>query len=430
MAFGILIGAILLIVSGAIAYIGDNLGRRIGKKKITIFGLRPKHTSIVITIITGVMITSVTLGVILAVSRQARTAFFGLKKLSGELDAKTRERERLHNELTAANKEYLSLTKKRDILDGKYRKVLRDYNREQDELNDLAGEINLKTVDLDRAQADLIKTVRDIEAKTSEIKRKTEEINRKTREIGTKNDEIQGLENQRSKLIGERDALIRHRESLEANIKDMVTEMGEMRRDVLHGEFLYRKHQALARFIVEPGITSDDLENSLRESVGVLLDAARKQGAVLGPDADMFHDIQYQKVWNALESSRNQLVVEAMSATNVFAGEPFYVELQPYENRILFHKGEIVASELAAPGMSEDQARDLLSRMISGVMDVARRRGILPDVQTSMVGNIPASRFIEAQAAILSATGVSTIEFFATHDTRMSDTLNIDFRIH
>ena len=429
MAFGILIGAILLIVSGAIAYIGDNLGRRIGKKKVTIFGLRPKHTSIVITIITGAMITLVTLGVILTVSQQARTAFFGLKKLTDELDAKSRERERLHNELTAANKEYLSLNKKRDLLDGKYRKVLKDYNGEEDELNDLAGEINLKTVDLDRARADLNKTVQDIVAKTSDIKRKTEEINRKTREIGAKNGEIQGLEDQRSKLIGERDALIKHRESLEANIKDMVTEMGDMRRDVLHGDFLYRKRQTLARFIVEPGISSDVLENSLRESVGVLLDAAMKQGAVLGPDADMFHGIQYQKVWNALESGRHELVVEAMSANNVFAGEPFYVELQPYENRTLFHKGEVVASELAASGMSEDQARDLLSRMISDVMDLARRRGILPDLQTSMVGNIPASRFVEAQAAILNAEGVVTIEFFATHDTRMSDMLNIDFSI-
>src|SRR5205823_2006214 len=58
-AFGILL---LLVLCGFIAYIGDLLGRRLGKKRLSIFGLRPKHTAILLTIVTGVLIATVTFG--------------------------------------------------------------------------------------------------------------------------------------------------------------------------------------------------------------------------------------------------------------------------------------------------------------------------------------------------------------------------------
>ena len=61
---GILLITVLVIAGGAIAFIGDRLGTKIGKKRLSIFGLRPRHTSIVITIFTGVVITALTFGVI------------------------------------------------------------------------------------------------------------------------------------------------------------------------------------------------------------------------------------------------------------------------------------------------------------------------------------------------------------------------------
>src|SRR5205807_5436908 len=62
-AFSILL---LLVLCGFIAYIGDLLGRRLGKKRLSVFGLRPKHTAILLTIVTGVLIASVTFAAALA----------------------------------------------------------------------------------------------------------------------------------------------------------------------------------------------------------------------------------------------------------------------------------------------------------------------------------------------------------------------------
>jgi hypothetical protein len=41
---------LLLALCGFIAYIGDLLGRRFGKKRLSIFGMRPKHTAILLTV--------------------------------------------------------------------------------------------------------------------------------------------------------------------------------------------------------------------------------------------------------------------------------------------------------------------------------------------------------------------------------------------
>ena len=42
---GVALIVILLVASGLIAYAGDYVGRKAGKKKLSIFNLRPKYTS-------------------------------------------------------------------------------------------------------------------------------------------------------------------------------------------------------------------------------------------------------------------------------------------------------------------------------------------------------------------------------------------------
>ncbi|MBQ7317633.1 MAG: DUF3084 domain-containing protein, partial [Phascolarctobacterium sp.] len=52
----------MAIVGGLIAYMADNMGSKIGKKRMSVFGLRPKHTSILLTVLSGMMISVLTIG--------------------------------------------------------------------------------------------------------------------------------------------------------------------------------------------------------------------------------------------------------------------------------------------------------------------------------------------------------------------------------
>jgi hypothetical protein len=77
------------IIGGAIAYLGNQLGRYIGRKKLSIFRLRPRHTSILITTLTGTLIASGTLLIFYLASWEVRTLFSGLKKFQSEVVSKT-----------------------------------------------------------------------------------------------------------------------------------------------------------------------------------------------------------------------------------------------------------------------------------------------------------------------------------------------------
>lgn len=86
--YGIMLIVVLVLTGGVIAFIGDRLGSKVGKKKLSLFGLRPRHTSILVTIITGILITTVTFGILAIASKDVRTALFGMNKLKAELNEK------------------------------------------------------------------------------------------------------------------------------------------------------------------------------------------------------------------------------------------------------------------------------------------------------------------------------------------------------
>ena len=117
--YGLALIAVLAVMGGIIAYIGDKLGTKVGKRKLTIFGLRPKHTSILVTIVTGIVIAASTLGVLSLVSKDVRTALFGMQALKAQLSgltqevtAKNIEFDASRAELEAKTKEYATLTTK------------------------------------------------------------------------------------------------------------------------------------------------------------------------------------------------------------------------------------------------------------------------------------------------------------------------------
>lgn len=84
MLAGILKVVFIMILGGIIAFVGDQVGRRLGRKRITIFNLRPRYTSMIFTVIFGMLISLVTIAILSIASKDARTALFGMQKLEEE----------------------------------------------------------------------------------------------------------------------------------------------------------------------------------------------------------------------------------------------------------------------------------------------------------------------------------------------------------
>ncbi len=75
----------LILGSAGLSVLGDSLGSKLGKKRMSIFRLRPRHTSRLITALTGALIAAGILGVTAVLSQDVRTALFGMKMLKQEM---------------------------------------------------------------------------------------------------------------------------------------------------------------------------------------------------------------------------------------------------------------------------------------------------------------------------------------------------------
>ena len=75
----------LIAASAVLSVLGDSVGTKWGKKRVSVFGLRPKNTSRLITAITGAMIAAGIIAVMAVLSQDVRTALFGMKILQQQL---------------------------------------------------------------------------------------------------------------------------------------------------------------------------------------------------------------------------------------------------------------------------------------------------------------------------------------------------------
>jgi uncharacterized protein (DUF3084 family) len=92
--------ALALSVTGAtIAVLGDRIGTRVGKRRLSLFGLRPRHTSLIVTTATGALIAVLSLLVALAVSSEARTAVLHLREIQSSLQGRQRDLARVERDL-------------------------------------------------------------------------------------------------------------------------------------------------------------------------------------------------------------------------------------------------------------------------------------------------------------------------------------------
>lgn len=84
MITGIFTIILISVISGLIAYLGNQLGRYIGRKRLSVFKLRPRYTSTLFTIATGILISLLTITTAMILSNNVRIALFGMEKLKEE----------------------------------------------------------------------------------------------------------------------------------------------------------------------------------------------------------------------------------------------------------------------------------------------------------------------------------------------------------
>ena len=97
--------ALLVVLAGVIAYAGDVLGTTVGRRRLSLFGWRPKRTGRVVGIVAGVLIMLSTMGILSLAFRDATGVILRSQRVAEELDALRGQRRALEEQVATTQAE-------------------------------------------------------------------------------------------------------------------------------------------------------------------------------------------------------------------------------------------------------------------------------------------------------------------------------------
>lgn len=174
----------LLLLGGVLSTLGDRLGSLVGKARLSLFKLRPRHTAVLITVLTGSVISAVSLGLMLLVSQQLRVGLFELDQIQARLQASRFALARTRAELASAaagrrqaqqllqQAQRRTASLRRDLapLQAQRNQLEAERNQLAAERDRLSQEVVNRDADIRRNKLELAQVQRRIEAGASELR--------------------------------------------------------------------------------------------------------------------------------------------------------------------------------------------------------------------------------------------------------------------
>jgi Uncharacterized protein conserved in bacteria with the myosin-like domain len=378
--YGIVLIAVLIITGGVIAFIGDRLGTKIGKKKLSVFGLRPRHTSIVITIITGIMITTLTFGVMAAVSENVRTALFGMEKLNRQMQLTQAELEQADKDLTAAN-------------------AARDKAK----------------ADFDAAQAEVEK----MRIHQAELSRQNQALETGNRELASANS---GLEQQNNALGDMNNSLVQKNDEISAENKTLEIRTKNLKdglQFVREGDIVYQAGEVIASGVVKKTTEKESLSAGLASIIYLAnRNVAEKTGINAGNEGILIYQSEYQAAVDKMEGLMQDSVVRIVAGGNLVRGEPVRPIIEIYPNRTIYQENEFVFTEnMVLRGKVKNEAQLAVFEFLKHVNTVAVNKGVLADPLKGSVGIMGGDQLYDIINSLTPIRGSVRLSAYAAQST-------------
>ena len=177
----------LLALGGVLSTLGDRLGTRVGKARLSLFQLRPRRTAVLITVLTGSLISAVSLGLMLLVSERLRTGLFELDQLEARLQSSRSQLARSNSELARSRRE-------RDRAEQGQRDAQRRYEQAQARASQLRQELAPLIAQRNRLELERTRLSREVQARDADIRRTETELAQVRRRITAGAQELKDLE--------------------------------------------------------------------------------------------------------------------------------------------------------------------------------------------------------------------------------------------
>ncbi len=347
----------LLIASGLFAYLGDILGTKIGKKRISILGLRPRHTGSIITAITGITIALVVLGSLAVTSDTVRTILFSMKFLQRQITQLTSD---LQDSRDEAELTYLSLMDTQAKLET------------QEERLRSVGELLTKNISkLQQTQAEL----GDLKTEKQQLDTTISSLHIEAEQLKKGLTEVRG-----GRIIVFADELLAQHSVVPDTAGDVVQSIID--RLVQRTEFI-----VAVRLGIDP------------ENITIVLDPEQMNLALA-----------------ETVNSRTRKFVRLLAASNILVGEPVNVKIEVRESLPVYDKDTLLWSEIIELPPHESDAEAFLHTLLRKVNSKAVNDGVLPDPVNGTVGILDASDFFDAVEILSGAEKPVVVKIFSREE--------------
>ena len=319
----------LLILGGVLSTLGDRLGSRVGKARLSLFNMRPRRTAVLITVLTGSLISALSLGLMLLVSRQLRVGLFELDSLQQKLRD---SRQQLDNNRKA-----------------------------------------LESAETERLQAQ--NETQEVEAKLAEAKERTVRLRQELAPLQQQRVQLEAERERLSQDIKARDADIRRTEAeladVRGRIRDGEAELKQLERNLIalrRGDVVISSGQSLATATVRlenPAQAKTVIDRLLQEANLMAYGRVRPgeppdKQIILVPRSDV-------KRLGRIISEPGTWVVSMRSATNVLRGESIvyaFPDVRP--DSTVAREGEVLAeATIEAEDRSPEAIRTRMNLLLA-----------------------------------------------------------------
>jgi uncharacterized protein (DUF3084 family) len=457
MSFEIFLVLLVLVLSGVIATLGDRIGTKVGKARLSLFNLRPKKTAVLVTIFTGMLISASTMGLLLLVSRGIRDRLLNFDKIRHGF---LKDVEVAQTQLGQANTELQKANTDKVEVQNQLRQVKLERERVQVQL----GRINtsLKGAVARQQQTEALR--QQVEQQRNNIQgqlvRVSDQAFALRSDIGRLAQDRQILLQQRNQVaqqIAQRDQLLQQRNQdiqtrnqviiqRENRLKELEEQQNFLQNELAQLEDLARGSQALLRVGV-PVILRDQAltlavvqaqgPSQAREAIDAVLAKAngfafaRIEPPGIPPDMRILQ-IEPTEVERLLAriGDGSPYAVRVIAAANYLKGEPLNdrrglrVFIQVAPNRTIFKTDTVVMTQsLNNPGaQTRDELQEWLDQLISQANFYAKQQGMW-----ASTSNIRYPSFEAVVQKLREATVPTEVRVIAAEDAKVAGPLKLEF---
>lgn len=411
---------ILVAVSGLIAYLGDLIGRRIGKKRLTIFNLRPRYTAIIITISSGILIAIFTFITLLLISQNARDALFNLGKIkekSRTLEEKYFAQKKLLDEKLLEIKEE---NKKLVFLEEDLKKINIEYENTKKEF---------KKVEKDYVQAKNNLSIS--EEKLNRIKTLKENLARKVEDLAKRK---KSLEEKIESLRKQGDEVFYRLKKVQEELR-LAKKKEEKTRIALEetktGKLIFITNQEIERIAISSNETEEKIKKIVIKALKKINEYAKSLGAKREDNPNevlIVYQDQLTELIEKIKEIKDNVLVKIISSQNTLLDEPLYLKFEVMRNKLIFKADEVILSITIEENLDEKQSEEKLKSLLEETRKISLEKGVLP-MPTGEVGEINALEFYEVISVIKNSKVKLKVEAVAIKDIYTSGPLEIKLKV-